>query len=496
MLLYNIPLLMVLAFLGLTLVIGLCVSQKQTTFREYAVGNKRFQTITLVVTLLATIFGGGSLMRSTTKVHSLGLYFIIYWFGLPFSFYMTSLVAWRMGPFLQHLSIAETMGVYGKWPRVITALLTICNNIGVFSIQIQVMASSISMCIDSIHPNIIVILSTLVLITYTMLGGIRSVTITDVLQFVTFITIIALIAKLIFININKSTLEIILFLQEQEKFQWKSLLHFNKKIVKLVTIMISFFIPDLTASFIQVGYMASSAIQVKKVFTRASFLNFFITSIIMLIGVFTFVYNPVLAKEEIWTYIISNMSPFYKGCIIISVLGLAMSTSDSFLHTASIMVSHDIMESIRGINRVPDTHKLLVSKLTAVVSGLLAMVVTIYYNNLFELSMFVFSFCVDFFFTVVIAPFLLMLFGFRGTSRTALIGMTTGILTSLAWNQWIEPITGIDNQFICTLANGLAMMAAHYLLPQPAGKGWVGLSDQQKRMQQLMKTFDKTLQDS
>ncbi|UWW97172.1 MAG: hypothetical protein NMK33_01220 [Candidatus Cardinium sp.] len=41
------------------------------------------------------------------------------------------------------------------------------------------------------------------------------------------------------------------------------------------------------------------------------------------------------------------------------------------------------------------------------------------------------------------------------------------------------------------MANGLAMMAAHYLLPQPAGKGWVGINDQYKRMQQLIRAFKK-----
>lgn len=41
------------------------------------------------------------------------------------------------------------------------------------------------------------------------------------------------------------------------------------------------------------------------------------------------------------------------------------------------------------------------------------------------------------------------------------------------------------------VANGLTMMAAHYLLPQLAGKGWIEQNDQQKRMVQLMRAFKK-----
>jgi hypothetical protein len=78
----------------------------------------------------------------------------------------------------------------------------------------------------------------------------------------------------------------------------------------------------------------------------------------------------------------------------------------------------------------------------------------------------------------------LAIYGFRGTSPTALIGIATGTLTILAWKRWIEPTTEIDGSFPCMLANGLAMMAAHYLLPQPECKGWVEPDDEFKQVQQ------------
>lgn len=59
---------MVLAFLGLTLVVGLCIGKKETTFREYALGNKRFQTITLVITVLATVFDRTDLIREVPNM--------------------------------------------------------------------------------------------------------------------------------------------------------------------------------------------------------------------------------------------------------------------------------------------------------------------------------------------------------------------------------------------------------------------------------------------
>lgn len=59
---YNIPLLMVLVFLGSNLVVELYCSKRTHNLQEYAVGNKNFVTSTLVATVLAGIYSGGSLV--------------------------------------------------------------------------------------------------------------------------------------------------------------------------------------------------------------------------------------------------------------------------------------------------------------------------------------------------------------------------------------------------------------------------------------------------
>ena len=85
---------------------------------------------------------------------------------------------------------------------------------------------------------------------------------------------------------------------------------------------------------------------------------------------------------------------------------------------------------------------------------------------------------------VITLPALLAVFGFRGTSRTALIGMGTGALAILTWNKWVKSTTDIDGSFVCMLANGLAMMVAHYLLKQPDGTGWLKPDNVFRQIQQ------------
>ncbi|AXI23990.1 Sodium:solute symporter family protein [Cardinium endosymbiont of Sogatella furcifera] len=496
MILYNTPLIMVLVFLVLTLVLGLYVStlyvrKKENKFIQYALGNKQFHTNTLVVTVLATAFGGGVMMRGIPNVYNIGTHYIISLFAWSISFGLISLLGLRMGPFMTHLSVAETIGsVYGKYPRTITALLGICWSIGIVSIQINVMSSTIVMCIDSIDPRIVTVPATLILIAYAILGGVRAITITDILQFATFTIIIPLLIKFLFVKTDKSFLGVILFLRKKEDFQFSNMIQFDKKFLKIILNSLGAFL-FLNPSVVHRIYMSSSPIQVHKVFKRVTLFSVIIWGCIISVGLLVFVGNPMLPVTEIWSYILIDMPAVYKGFVVISLLGMTMSTADSCLHTAAIMVSHDMVETIRWLKAAPYIHQLRLAKLTVLVVGLLAMILTLCCPDLFELSKFVFGYLTSVFTVTVTSPFILAVFGFRSSARTALIGMATGILVGLVWETWVEPEIGINNRVISIMANGLAMIAAHYLLPQPPGKGWIGVGQQYKRMKQLIRIFKK-----
>ncbi|MGI2299504.1 sodium:solute symporter family protein [Candidatus Cardinium hertigii] len=490
--LYNIPLFMALAFLFVTLTIGLCMSQKSTTFRAYAIGTKQFHTATLIATVLATSFGGGFFMRELPKMYAQGILYIFFTVaGGIVRCYIISLLALHMGPFMEHLSTSETIGmIYGQYIRMVTALLTTGCCIGVVAIQINVMSCAIGMCMDTTTPSILTVLATLTLISYAVFGGIRAITITDLFQLATFTIVLPFLLKLLFVKIDQSFLEMIKFLQKEETFQCKNLFKFDKKYwIHLFNHL--HWVLSFSPAVIQRFYMSSGPIQAKKVFSRAVLFTAIIWIGIALIALFVFVGNPMLHRKEIWSYILADMSPFYKGYVAISILAMTMSTADSHLQTASIMISHDMVESMRNLQAPPYMHKLRLAKLATLVTGLLAMIVTVYYSDLFALSTFVFEWLCGFFTAIVIPLFILTVLGFRGTTRTAFMGMTTGMVVILIWNHWIKPKIAIDGTIIAVAANGLATMAAHYLLPQPPSTGWAEPDAQQKRMMELIRAFKK-----
>ncbi|WP_419241699.1 hypothetical protein [Cardinium endosymbiont of Nabis limbatus] len=216
----SIPLFIIVAFLVLTLVIGIYFSRKGTTFREYAIGNKQFTTATLVATVLATFFEGGGLIRNVECVYDLGLWFIVILLLVPIGIWTISKLSLRMGPFMHHISIAETMGdMYGKYPRVMTVFVGICRTIIVITSQIIIMSQAIGICVTLANPYVIPILCTLLLIFYSTFGGVCAVTFTDIIQFVTFSIIIPLLCWFIFVKIGKPVSSIVPALQSHTKFQ-------------------------------------------------------------------------------------------------------------------------------------------------------------------------------------------------------------------------------------------------------------------------------------
>ncbi|TSJ81357.1 MAG: HD domain-containing protein [Candidatus Cardinium sp.] len=446
-------------------------------------GNKDFTTATLVATVLATfLYGGGGLVRTVEQVHNNGLWWIlIFLLSGCFGPWVIRPLALRMGPFMQHLSMAETIGsVYGRYTRVVVALSNVCVSIISLVTQITVTSKAISMCVDSFDSDMITVLATLILVSYSTLGGIRSVTFTDVIQFMTFSIVIPLLTWYMFRETSIPVCEMVSFLKAQPKFQFSTVFHFDTKLVAMVALLLSGLASYVQPHVMQRVYMSSDPIQTRKVFLYSGVFGLCIRASILLIGLFVFVGAPALSVKEVWSYVMTHVPSIFKEFLAISLLAMSMSTSDSRLNVCAIMVSHDILESVRGTKEIACSYRLQLAKITSLATGLLAMVIAFYCIDLLKLMYWTLDFSVP----VTIAPFLLAIFGFRGTSRTALIGMVTGAVSILAWNKWVQPISNINGAFICMLANGLAMLIAHYLFKQPGGTGWVGPDNALIQLQQ------------
>ncbi|CCM09858.1 membrane protein of unknown function [Cardinium endosymbiont cEper1 of Encarsia pergandiella] len=111
---------------------------------------------------------------------------------------------------MSHFSVIETIGyAYGKYLRIVAALLCIFVCIHMICRQISMICFIMDICIASIDPRKTAIWVAFMVMVYFALGGVRSVTNTDVLQGITCIAIIFFIVKLMFLKTDQSILEIV-----------------------------------------------------------------------------------------------------------------------------------------------------------------------------------------------------------------------------------------------------------------------------------------------
>lgn len=470
LMLFDIRLVIVMVFLLSTLLVVLCTIRKFTTFRAYAVGNRQFSTPSLVSTALACYYGGGIMMTHTTK-----FYYGLYWvgwrcFGIMAAFCVLSWISGRMTQFMYHISMPETMGrVYGKCPRIITALLSVVYSSAVIAIQIYIMSRVINICISSVSPWIITMLATISLVSYATFGGIRAVIFTDIWQSITFCFLICLLAYFMLQQTGCSIIEIISCLSTKKRFFWGTLSPYDSLLKSIVTYLSTLF-ACIEPVFIQNVYMSSSTLQAKKAFLYAAIFGFMIMFCCTLFGLFTFAWIPPnLSEPDTWHYIMKHIPPFVKGLLATCLLALTMSTADSRLHICAVMISYDILPVIWPKHFRKNSSCLYyyrIAHAAIVIVAIFAVFLALMSNNFWIMSGMLNCY-VRFYVPIVVAPFILAILGFRGRPLTALIGMAVGGLAVLVWPSWIAPMVGnINGSLPCMLINGLAMMIAHYILPR------------------------------
>lgn len=216
------------SFLVINLGVGLFYSRGVRSTAEYAIGSRSFSTTTLTSTVVATYIGAGVLSASLTESYRQGLYFIIPSISEPLTLMTIGyFLIPRMLDFFGSLSVAETMGkLYGKNIRIVTGFLGMLACLATVAMQYKVAASTIQLFfgIDTFY---ITVLSAIIVTTYSCMGGIRSVTFTDILQFFTFATIMPLICIAIWSTSALSTTQLLHSLSENPLFDLKEVLSIN-----------------------------------------------------------------------------------------------------------------------------------------------------------------------------------------------------------------------------------------------------------------------------
>jgi Na+/proline symporter len=450
---FSIDFLIVYGFLAITVIIGVWSGRGIKDIREYAIANRKYSTGVLVIGFLATWVGGSSILGESQQVFEDGIIRVVTALSQIVSIlFIAWVIAPKMERFTDSITLGDLMGqFYGKYGRLITGWASLGYTIGLVGMQVVSLGYVYEFL--GLQNKWGMFLGGSILVIYSAIGGIKSITITDIIQFVILIIVVPLIAnvvtkeaggiKEVFFQIPKEKLVIF----EHKRFSYYLMLF----------ILAIFPVGLLSPPFVQRLLMAKNKEQAARMYIAGAVFLPLSRALILLIGFSAFVAYPHVKSSQIIPTIINQLLPVgLKGLSIAGLLAIIMSTADSFLGAGGLVFTHDVVKPIC------DKMNWAINELKAVryitfVIGALSTLFAFILSNIANLGFY----AVTILGPIVTIPLVAGIIGLKTNSKTFLIAFLTtmvsfvcsSILLSKSNSYLIFPISLFTNLFSFLLAH-------------------------------------------
>lgn len=333
--------LIIYAFLAITLFIGLRSGRGIKDIREYAIANKTFGTGALVLTLLATNIAGASVVNDAGIVFTSGIITTVSLLAVSISFLLTGIfVAPKAAQFNNCLTMGDLMKeLYGHHSGIIAGMLGLLNAVLLVGMELRVLGIFCESVLN-IPATWGTIGGGILLAVYTAHGGIKSVTATDIFQFIMLAIFIPILA---YKAIGKvGDIQELLQRVPTEKLEIFS----HKNFSFYLTLFLMWIIPSgmIDAAIIQRLLMGKTGAQLRNQYMVVAVFDPVFRILIMLIGLSAYVLYPTIEGTQVIPHLIHHLLPIgIKGLVIAGVLAVGMSTIDSYLNAAGLTLVHDVI---------------------------------------------------------------------------------------------------------------------------------------------------------
>jgi len=328
-------------FMLICLILGIKSSGKIKTLEQFALGYKGITSTALICSLLSSAIGSGITMGAAEKAYLFGLVFVICQLFTPLAWYIVSLI---IPPAIEKLkgciTISDVMSrYYGDSGRYLVAILALSSSLLAMIVQALAMGHLFHYFFG-IKPIYGMLAGYGVLTSYSMLGGIKAVIVTEVFKFIVFFVVIP--ASYAFASIKSGGFPHLMEnLPDSFKF-----LEFNKEnILQIIALIFYSVFPRYDAPLIQRCLMVPD----KKKLT-ASFRNITVLYVPFSISFCAIAYvvkgyMPDMDAKEIVFYYIEFFLPIgMQGLMVAGLFAIIMSFAEAQLSSSSIILTHDVVK--------------------------------------------------------------------------------------------------------------------------------------------------------
>ncbi|MDR0678122.1 MAG: sodium:solute symporter family protein [Holosporaceae bacterium] len=437
-----------------TLIVGYIAGRDVRSMQDFSISDKTFSTTTLVATIFATWMGGDDLIGVSERIFSVGVVFLIVQWA---QFISLAIHAYVIAPrivadFSDKMSIGEIMGaLYGNIGQIFSGIANILFSIGYVAVQESSIGYVCNLFLGIPHIYGCVI-GSLIIISYSAFGGIKSVVFTDILQFFILIVGIPLMASVALNNVGGLE-SLIAHLPHEHIHIATSGRTFWIYLIFFIVCAFPYFNPVL----IQRILMARNAKQATKSLIIAGALYIPFYAVIAVIALSAVIMFPSRDPNSAFLNMLNySLPPIVKGIAISGVLAVIMSTADSFLNVSVISAVRDIIAIITP-HRLTDRMELTFSRCITAIFGFISIFIATRFYSMIDFWLY-FS---NFWTPTVIAPMILYMFNIRTSVKIYVTSVFIGLGAIVIYRYSVPEDLNMVSQLVGMSVTLITMLLLH-----------------------------------
>ena len=369
------------------LVVGFYASQKTHTITEFVVAGRGLPVWLCSMTVIATWFGGSTMMGSAGASYERGLIGVIADpFGGALCLFLVGFFFARIFRRLGYLTFVELFDVrFGKVSATVAAIAAISTNIG-WTGGLLVAFGYVFESLTGVPLHIGIIGGAVVVFIYTVAGGMWAVAVTDFVQVV--IIVFGLVLLLVVVLIDVGGWGNIGPHLPENTFRMVPVESSPPVWLNYLRAWLIFGLGDLTAqALIQRAMSAKDEKTAQYSFYLGGLGHVSLGMIPVTLGIIASVTMPGLAEPEtvIPTLAIQHLHPVAIAIFVGALLAAIMSTADSALLAAASVFSVNILPLFK--RKITDKQRLLATRISIPVFGIVAVYVAVEVQVVYELIM-------------------------------------------------------------------------------------------------------------
>ncbi len=414
-------------FIVLMLAVGMYVSKQNKTAAEFMVAGRRMPMFLCTATIIATWFGGGTMMGASGSAYDDGLLGVIADpFGATLALFLIGMFFARFFRRLRLMTYIELIEQrFGKIAATVSTFTHIVSSIG----WVAGMLIAFGLIFESLTGtpmHVGIIAGSAIVVIYTMVGGMWAVAMTDMIQIS--IILVGIIILFVVVLIDAGGWGVIAERIPDGKFRMIPLENTGERWLNYIRMWLIFGLADISSQSLLGRAMSAKSERVaQNSFYLAGFGYLAFAMIPVTLGIIGSVTMPELADSEaiIPALALHHLHPVAVSIFVGAILAAVMSTCDSALLASASLLSRIILPLVR--KNPSDALTLKVARYAIPAIAIVAIFIALKAQDIYDLLIEANALSL----TATTVPFLLVVWWRKANRTGALAAMACGFLTWL-----------------------------------------------------------------